>query len=479
MIACRQHQCALILLVALFLLPSFCIANQAKLASDNVVLQWNQAALDAIRMTRTSPPIAARALAIVHTCVFDAWAAYDQNATGTRRGAELRRPAVERTEANKNKAISFAAFRALSDLFPSQTSILFDPLMRELGNDPNDTSLDPSSPAGVGNSACESVLVFRHADGANQLGDLRSEPYSDYSSYSPANSADAINDPNRWQPLRANGALQRSLLPHWRLVKPFALESGSQFRSYALARGPFTYPSPQYWDQVFAVIDLSAHLGDTEKVIAEYWADGPFTETPPGHWNVFAQIVSHRDRHSVDQDAKLFFILNNALLDSSIATWDIKRVTDSIRPVSVIRFLLPADKKIRAWAGPGLGIQVINCKDFRSYLPTPPFATYVSGHSAFSSSAAEVLRLFTGKDDFTYSYTAQPGSSLIEPGLTPSRSITISWHTFTEAADQAGMSRRYGGIHFESDDLVGRSVGRLVAAEVWKKAGTYINGSVL
>jgi hypothetical protein len=458
--------------------PTAASDNQVQPASENVVLTWNQATLDAIRTTRTSPPVAARALAIVHTCIFDAWASYDATAIGTRRGAELRQPAQERTEENKKKAISFAAFRALSDVFPSQTAILFEPLMRQLGYAPNDTSLDPTSPAAIGNTACESVLAFRHEDGSNQLGNLHPEPYSDYSGYTPTNASNSINDPNRWQPLRINHIQQRFLVPHWRLVKPFALQSGSQFRSYALSQGPFIYPSANFWTQTYAVIDLSAHLGDTEKVIAEYWADGPFTETPPGHWNIFAQIVSRRDHHSLNEDVKLFFILNNALLDSSIAAWDIKRVTDSIRPVSVIRFLFGPDKKIKAWAGPGLGVQVISCKDFRSYLPTPPFSTYISGHSAFSATAAEILRLFTRHDDFVYSYTAAPGSSLIEPGLTPSRSITISWSTFTEAADQAGLSRRYGGIHFESDDMVGRTVGRLVAAEVWKKANIYINGSI-
>jgi len=473
------------MLAVLLVSPHFTLATQSNAASDkqvqptseNVVLSWNQAALDAIRTTRTSPPVAARALAIVHTCMFDAWAAYDATAVGTRYGADLRQPAQLRTEENKKKAISFAALRSLSDLFPSQTALLFDPLIRQLGYDQNEASFDLTSPAAIGNKACDSVLAFRHEDGSNQLGDLHPEPYSDYSGYTPANSANAISDPNRWQPLRVNDIQQRFLLPHWRLVKPFALQSGSQLRSYALSRGPVSYPSANYWAETYAVIDLSAHLGDTEKVIAEYWADGPFTETPPGHWNIFAQIVSRRDNHNLDEDVKLFFILNNALLDTSIAAWDIKRVTDSIRPVSVIRLLLGRDRRITAWAGPGLGIQLISCKDFRSYLPTPPFSSYISGHSAFSAAAAETLRLFTGDDHFDYSYTAAPGSSLIEPGLTPSRSITIHLSSFTEAADQAGMSRRYGGIHFESDDLVGRSVGRLVAAEVWKKASIYINGS--
>ncbi len=87
-----------------------------------------------------------------------------------------------------------------------------------------------------------------------------------------------------------------------------------------------------------------------------------------------------------------------------------------------------------------------------------------------------MLKRFTGSDNFGESSTAFPGSSTVEPGVTPAESVTLSWATFTEAADQAGLSRRYGGIHFEADDLVGRQTGRLVADVVWNKATRYING---
>ena len=92
----------------------------------------------------------------------------------------------------------------------------------------------------------------------------------------------------------------------------------------------------------------------------------------------------------------------------------------------------------------------------------------------FSAAAAEILKRFTGSDNFGQSFIADPGSSIIERGLTPRVRVTLSWATFTDAADQAGMSRRYGGIHFESDDVAGRALGRLVANEVWNKSITYI-----
>jgi hypothetical protein len=466
--------------VAGILISGLLVAAQTALAAEptthpNYVILWNQAALDAIRITRTSPPIAARALAIIHTCIFDAWATYDDAAIGTQKGGTLRRPKVERTLANKEKALSFAAYRALVDLFPSQQSTLLDPLMSELGFDPSDNSADTATPGGIGNVTCHAVLEFRHGDGANQTGDRYPGAYSDYTGFTPANTNQMLRDRNRWQPLLVNGTPQRWLLPQWARVTPFALNSGAQFRDLALSQGPFVYPTAAYWKQAFDVLELSARLGDTEKVIAEYWADGSGTITPPGHWCVFAQEISRRDQHNLDQDVKLFFILGNALMDASIAAWDVKRYTDSIRPVTVIRAVM-GNQQVRAWAGPGLGVRVIDCKNFRSYVPTPPFGSFVSGHSAFSAVAAEILKRFSGSDHFGGSFVAEPGSSLIEVGLTPSSRVTLSWSTFSAASEQAGMSRRFGGIHFESDDLAGRALGRAVAVEVWNKAANYIEG---
>jgi hypothetical protein len=456
------------------LLPALAAASSPS-TDDNIVLLWNRAALDAIQVTRTAPPIAARALAIVHTCMFDAWAAYDDVAVGTQFGGVLRRAKEERTLANKEKAVSFAAYRALADLFPSQRIIRLDPLMDRLGFDPSDLSRDLQTPSGIGNAACSAVLDFRHRDGANQLGDLHPGTYSDYSGFTPANTSQMLRDPNRWQPLLVNGSSQVWSLPQWCMVKPFALASGASLRNLALSDGPYLWPTERYWKQALDVVDLSAQLGDRQKAIAEYWADGANTVTPPGHWNEFAQDISRRDKHNLDQDVQMFFILGNALLDSSIAAWDVKRRADSIRPISVVRNLM-ASRQIRAWAGPGLGVRNMYGSDFRSYLPTPPFASYVSGHSTLSAAAAEILKRFTGSDDFGESFTAAPGSSLIERGLTPSTPVTLSWRTFSDAADEAGMSRRYGGIHFEKDDVAGRALGRQVGNDVWVKAMSYING---
>jgi len=222
---------------------------------------------------------------------------------------------------------------------------------------------------------------------------------------------------------------------------------------------------------------MNARLGDREKVVAGYWADGPRTETPPGRWCLFAQFVSLRDGHTADQDVKLFFALTNGLLDASVAVWEAKRYYDSPRPVTAIRFLF-GGRPVRAWAGPFQGTQLVSGDVWQSYIATPPFAECVSGHSAFSAASAEILRSFTGSDRFGAQVMIEAGSSAIEPGVVPAGSVTLAWRTFSEAADEAGLSRRYGGIHFEDGDLAGRLMGRQIGVLVWKTALSYFNGTV-
>jgi PAP2 superfamily len=455
--------------------------------SPNVVIQWNQAALQGVRDSKLGPPMVARALAVVHTCIYDAWAAYDARALDTQSGSSLRQPGHERTEANKNEAISFAAYRAAVDLFPGDDAKVFRPLMEQLGYDPDDQSVDTRTPRGVGNVACDIVLQFRHHDGSNQLGDQGPDgvPYSDYTDYYSVNSPSSVPsdpalvvDPNRWQPLQyfdATGTLvtQSFVGAQWFRVVPFALSSGREFRDVIARFGPATFGSPSFLRQAEELVTMSARLTDREKMIAEYFADGPHSELPPGHWDLFAQFVSARDHHNVDEDARLFFALTNAILDAGIVAWDCKRTFDSVRPATAIPYVFQG-QQIQAWGGPGKGTVTIDGRFWIPYqlgtFPTPPFPEYISGHSSFSAAGATVLELFTGSDAFGDSVIFAPGSSKVEPGLTPSHSITLRWETFTDAANQAGISRRYGGIHFKAGDLTGRAIGRIVGYQAYIKA---------
>ncbi len=135
------------------------------------------------------PTIISRPLAIALTAMYDAWVAYDEKAVGTRLGRTLRRPASERTLANKEKAIAYAAYRALIDVYPEDKAWI-DEQMRGKGFNPDDASTDPSTPQGVGNIAARAVCAYRHHDGANQFGDKvgsNGVPCSDYAYYEPVN----------------------------------------------------------------------------------------------------------------------------------------------------------------------------------------------------------------------------------------------------------------------------------------------------
>lgn len=447
---------------------------QQPAARADAVLGWNRVALEAVRSGTLGPPMIARALAIFHTAVYDAWAAYDAEALATLLGDSLRRPPAERTLENRVEALSYAAYRTLVELYPGARA-LADARMSELGLDPANQSTDTSTPAGLGNAVAAALLEFRRSDGSNQ-----GNGYADPGGFQPVNDWDRILDPNHWQPLRVpTGSgefiIQECLGPHWGDVIPFALETGSTLRP----EPPAAFPHGHYRAQAEELIRISARLTERQKVIAEYWADGPGSEQPPGHWNLFAQYVSERDAHSLEEDVKLFFALNNALMDAGIAAWEAKGYYDYVRPVTAIRFL-KRGKKVRSWAGPEKGVAVISGEDWKPYqpetFPTPPFAEYVSGHSAFSAAAAEVLRSFTGGDAFGFQATIGAGSSLVEPGVVPSRDVVLSWSTFSEAADEAGISRRYGGIHFRDGDLEGRSMGRAVGRTVWDTSLEYFAG---
>lgn len=446
-------------------------------AADTIVTEWDDVLLQAIRDTHPGPTIVARALAIVHTAMFDSWAAYDSKAIGTRLGRVMSQPIKEHTDANKHKAISYAAYTALVDLFPTQKA-QFDAKMAAL-NYPLDVSFRHSDrPAIVGRIAAQAVIEYRHRDGANQLGNMTpgGAPYSDYTGYAPVNTVDNIVDANRWQPLDVPGNLgchgmssvQIFCTPHWYKVTPFALRSADQFRP---VHGPAKVDQQKYRDQAWEIVQSTAALDDTTKAIAEYWADGPRSELPPGHWALFAKYVSIRDRHTIDQDVKMYFALTNAMFDASIAAWDAKRYYDSVRPITAIRFLFK-DEVIPYYDG-----TTIAGKDWKPFQPrlvvSPPFAEFTSGHSAFSRAAAEVLKRVTGSDRFGKSEVIAAGSSRVQPGVAPSKPVVLTWATFTEAADQAGLSRRYGGIHFEQGDLDGRVIGTKVGDLAWTKAQYY------
>lgn len=456
---------------------------------------WADAALTAIRTlgkpdklserARIGPPMVARSLAILHTAIFDAWAVYDAVAIPT----QLRLPRqLGMSDQVKTQAMSQAAYRVLVDQFPTEVAT-FDLAMTSLGLIPS-TSEDPSTPEGIGNLAAKAVLDDRSRDGANQRGELTASGkiYADYTGYTPSNLPVSATEaspiantprPDRWQPLSyldGNGKVQipAFIAPHWEKVRPFALTSASQFRPAP----PEPITAQAFLDQAKYVIEIQNNLTTKQKVIAEYWADGPKSELPPGHWELFAMFVSDRDHHTLGDDAKMFFALANSIHDAAIATWEAKRYYDYVRPVTAIRHLFRG-KTIKGWNGNG--IAQIQGEAWRPYqvptFPTPPFPEFTSGHSAFSMAAAEVLKSFTGSDRIGgYSYK-QDKKLGVEPTLAEAVGVVLQWETFTAAAQEAGESRLYGGIHFYEGNVAGLALGRKVGAQAYEKARRYWEGT--
>lgn len=472
-------------------------------ARDNVILQWNAVLLDAIKTAKSGPPMVARAVGVLHTCTYEAWAAYHPVALGTRLGGTLRRPVAERTTANKREAISYAAYLAAADLYPVSKP-MFDSLLTRLGYDPGKQFTDNGAPASIGIKACRAVLDYRHGDGSNQLGELHPGPYSDYTGYVARNepmrlyeyNPATVHDPDHYQPLVHPGPhgdqiTDGFLGAQWGRVRllqvqslPAAMQPVEQRRILerlrrATSPGPARYGSARYLQQAEDLMAITSNLTDRQKVIAEYWSDGPGTTTPAGHWMQLAETVSRRDHNSLDEDVKLFFAMGNSQADAAVASWYVKRYYDSVRPITSVRHLF-AGRQITGWGGPNQGTVRMDGSQWRPYqhetFPTPPFPEYVAGHSTFSFSAATVLTAFTRSDRFGHSVTVPQGSMTFERDL-PGTDISLTWPTFSHAAAQVGMSRRYGGIHFEDGDMHGRALGTAVGQLTWTTAQQYFHGT--
>jgi len=410
-------------------------------------------------------------------------------------------------------------------------------------------------------------------------------------------------DPDRWQPLQIehmvsqNGVpvtngVQQAVGPFWGHVAPFAIPAGGA-SGVPIDPGP----PPRFGDAVFreqavevirdssvldaardAVIDISPRAigantlgtndghgrpvnpatgdayapevvrqGDFYRAIAEFWADGPNSETPPGHWNTIANAASDQlapdlraggsgpvlDR--LQWDVKLYLALNGAVHDAAVAAWGLKGRYDGIRPISMIRYLaslgqssdpsraaynkdgLPlvpglielitpqktaaggpmsalagheGEIAVRAWPGtpadPKTQVSAVTWILGIAWVPyqlptfvTPAFQGYISGHSTFSRAAAEVLAGFTGSAFFAGgqgTWTVKKGSFKFEAG--PSADVVLEWATYYDAADQAGQSRLFGGIHVAADDFMGRIVGATCGKDALALAQRYYAGLV-
>jgi hypothetical protein len=576
----------------------------------SVARRWDEALLDAIRRALPNPPLHARNLFHTSAAMWDAWAAYDPSASGyfVKEKPSTSDVAAARNEAISYAAYRVLTSRFIKSVGGEESLSEFSDIMDALCYPLDETSAEGDSPAALGNRIAAAVLAYGLTDGSNQATGYN-DP--DYKPVNPplivAESGTTMVDPNRWQPLQIEHMISQNGIPvtngvqqavgtHWGHVKGFALPAGGA-DGVPLDPGAQPRLGDPVTDQAFkdqavevirdsslldptasATIDISpgargnnslgsndgqghplnpatgapyppdvVNLGDFGRVMAEFWADGPNSETPPGHWNVLANLTSDElspDRlqiggqgPSVDRlewDVKLYFALNGAVHDAAIAAWGLKGHYDTVRPISIIRYLggkgqssdpaLPSysaeglplvpdlvelvtkettapgqrheklaghegEIAIRAWAGtpddPKTqigGVAWILAVDWLPYqspnFVTPSFPAYASGHSTFSRAAAEVMIAFTGSEFFpggVSGYTIPVGSLKFEMG--PSTEIRLEWATYFDAADQAGQSRLWGGIHIEADDFTGRELGSQCGFAAWALAQRYYEGS--
>jgi hypothetical protein len=574
----------------------------------SVARHWDEALLDAIRRALPNPPVHARNLFHTSVAMWDAWATYDATAAGyiVREKHTAQNIPAARNEAISYAAYRVLTARFIKAVGADESLSEFDELMDGLCYPLTVTTTAGDSPAAVGNRIAAAVLDYGLSDGSNQAGGYADPDYKPVNPPLVVNKpGTTMTDPNRWQPLQIehmisqNGipitnGVQQAVGPHWGHVKPFAIPSGGD-AGVPIDPGP----PPQlgdpatdraYKDAGIAVIRASSQLtpadaetidispgvrggntlgsndghghranpvtgkayepdvvkvGDFARALTEFWADGPKSETPPGHWNVIANTVSDQLAPNIsiggtgpaldrlEWDVKLYLALNGAVHDASIAAWGLKGRYDSVRPISMIRYMaglgqssdraLPSydrnglplvpglieliTKKttahgqrhaalaghegeiaIRAWQGSptdpktetsGVGwILAVNWVPYQlTTFVTPSFQGYVSGHSTFSRAAAEVMTGLTGSEYFPgglSEWTTKAGGLKVEKG--PTADVTLEWATYYDAADQAGISRIYGGIHIPPDDFNGRIIGSTCGKDAWALAQRYFAG---
>jgi membrane-associated phospholipid phosphatase len=394
------------------------LASQPAVAAQDPVLYWNDVLLDAVRAGAIPPPKASRLMAMVHTAMYDAV----NTASGSTYKSYIN-PGVSGANADVTAAATAAAYRVLMDQLPGQQA-RFDAAYQTMVG----TSHTPQITNGLalGQITASNILAARANDGSTVT-----------VTYTPG------TQPGDWQPTPpANDA---ALLPQWGAVTPWTMTAGNQFRP----SGVPALDSAEYTAAFNEVKSLGALNSSTrtadQTAIATYWADGGGTATPPGHWLAIASDISKQQGLTPLENARLFAMLGTSVADAAIVAWDAKYTENFWRPITGIRNA-ELDGNDNTLSDP----------TWTPLIATPPFPAYTSGHSTFSASAAEVLSLFFGGQTFNF---------CSEQELKPS--VSRCWSSFSEAAAEAGMSRIYGGIHWQFDNTDGLSSGRNLAGYVY------------
>lgn len=449
------------------------IASMAQAAS--IVSEWFDDAIPIAKEVAWEPTVGARFFAIFSTALYDTWSAYDPKAVAVESsGTALKTRGGPANEANKREAISHAAYTVLRALAPQRARALAE-RMTALGYDPNATT----APAALGRRAANAVLAKFRQDGANEAGG-----FADTTGYK----TKGAEDPSAWQPILAFGKPQLPTTPQWRRVLPFALTRADQFRP-----PPPPAPGTEAWQhQLDVLIDVSGALTDAQKAAAEFWNE--WGSSPSPHLIELTRFVANVRDLRTDEEVKLFFVVSNALLDASIATWDAKYTYDYVRPITVIRSL--GDVSIKAWRPPSFpdvlaystpatqraldstvvpaGTVEMRAAWWEPYIPTPSFPAYTAGHAALCATWARVMALATGTSELDYRKTV---NHLYVERRQLAPPVTLNYPTYEAAAEACGQARIWGGVHWPDDIERGFELGRKVGENAWDRAQQFLLGT--
>lgn len=415
----------------------------------DVITDWNALMRQtfAAEASSATPPVNSRTMGMMGGAMFDAVNSVNRNYNSylgyfdpTTSGIGIDMDAAAATAAYQVMTSIYTDLYGAGNSHQSNFTNLYNSHMAAIAD-----GTDKTRGIEVGAAAAAAMIAARASDGWNAT---------------PTYSPQPLGSVGRWQPGSTPGAWGAStgtfLKSHWGNVTPFTLNSSSQFRpdgptglngttpaDYAAWVQSASYTAE--FNQVKNYGGNSSSLRTADQtVIAYFWVDGPGTASPPGHWNRIAQSISASAGLNIEENARLFALLNLAEADVGIATWEAKVFYDTWRPMIAIN---TADTD----GNPDTLVDAA----WTPLIPTPSFGAYTSGHSAFSMAAATILAEFFGTDDIAF--TTDSESPFLPAGY------TRSYSSFSQAAEEAGLSRIYGGIHWQSDNEDGALLGESVA----------------
>ncbi|MBC2606254.1 vanadium-dependent haloperoxidase [Pelagicoccus albus] len=406
-----------------FMLASSLLATFTQAEQDMPTFEnWNNRALDAIRSSRTPPPMAAYALALLHLSLYDTVNGFH---------GDFEAYAVEPedlSDASLAAAYHTAAYETLTDLFNESVNpaVFKKAYQQEIMDLPKDEAFEKGVAWGK-----------KVADAYKKICD-ESRKY-DVVDWQTASDAGIWREtPPFFRP---------ALLPHWPKVEPLAMPTSDAFR----CEPPLPIDSEAYAKELYEVKALGGRdkhdRSSYDTLSSVFWSDDLGSSTPAGSWNLIAQDVCRSEGYDFYQKVRLFALLNLTMADAGIACWDAKYHYNYWRPETAIRQAdidnNPATEPDTEWI-PLMG--------------SPPFPEYPSGHSSFSRSAAQLLTLYVGRDEVHFSTTSDQVPGAIR-----------SYDGFDQCADEVGMSRLHGGIHFMSANLIGQELGARVADFVFEE----------